>query len=141
MLATPLMAQTPAPQPDYSLWETVSKIERYGPRDRTPAKVDTRTTKHCLSTRERTADQLMQQEEMMRKMKGRCWVADKREDDTRSQVKWACKDGTTAEIATRIEPPNKLGYMMVFNIPNEGALSITAESMRVADSCMPEAKK
>lgn len=126
-----------AAQPSsFSLWETVTKIERYGPRDREP-KVERRVEKRCLGPQERSAEEMLKREEMMKRLGTQCWVSGKREEAGRSQVKWACNDGTTAEIATRQPAPNRIGYQVVFNIPQQGALSITAESMRVADTCEP----
>jgi hypothetical protein len=137
-LALAQTAEKPAAAPTgYTLWETVSRSERYGPRDRTPAKVETQTFQRCLAPRQVTADELMKNEALMLKLKGNCWITSKREEADRNQVKWACHSGVTAEIATRQPAPNRLGYMLVFNIPNEGAVSVTAESMQVADTCDP----
>ncbi|MDX2219473.1 MAG: hypothetical protein SF172_10655 [Burkholderiales bacterium] len=139
-LPASLTAQAPAGSgaapSSFALWETVSRIERYGPRDREP-KVERRVEKQCLGPQQRTADELLQREDMMKRLNTQCWVSEKREDAGRSQMKWACKDGTTAEIATRQPAPNRIGYQVVFNIPQQGALSITAESMKISDTCEP----
>jgi hypothetical protein len=121
---------------DYSLWETVSRFERFGPRDREP-RVERRVEKSCLGPRERTAEEMLKNEDVMKRLRTQCWVTDKREEAGRSQIKWACRDGTTAEIATRQPAANRIGYQVVFNIPQQGALSITAESLRIADTCEP----
>lgn len=120
---------------DYSQWETVARYERYGPKDREPAKVDTRVFKHCSRPQDQSAEELMKQEEMMKRLKTQCWVGEKREEAGRTQVKWACRDGMTAEIATRAESKSRIGYMMVFNVPGQGALSIKAESLKIAETC------
>ncbi|MBL8516859.1 MAG: hypothetical protein JNM76_07795 [Betaproteobacteria bacterium] len=135
VVASGARAETP---PSFSLWETVSKIERYGPRDREP-KVERRVEKQCLGPKQRNAEDMLKFEDMVKRLSTQCWVSDKREAEGRSQIKWTCKDGTTAEIATRQPAPNRLGYQVVFNIPRQGALSITAESLRIADTCEPPA--
>lgn len=122
---------------DYSMWENVIKIERYGPRDRQPAATERKINRLCLRPQDRTAQALMNQEDALKRLKGACWITQDRKEADRTQVKWACKDGTTAEVATRQPSPNRIGYMVVFNIPNEGALSIQAEAIRIADVCEP----
>jgi hypothetical protein len=136
-LASATDVKPAAPVTGFTLWETVSRSERYGPRDRTPTKVDTQTFRRCLAPRQVSADELMNNEDMMRRLRGNCWISSQRGDADLRQVKWACNSGVTAEIVTRQPAPNRLGYMLVFNIPNEGAVSITAESMQIADSCDP----
>lgn len=128
--------KNPTQTSSFSLWETVFRVERYGPRDREP-KVERRVEKRCLGPQERSGEAVMNREEAMKRLGAQCWVSAKRAEADRSQVKWACKDGSTAEIATRQPAPNRIGYQMVFNIPQQGALSITAESMQVADTCEP----
>ncbi len=144
LLPWPSVAQTPPPAPsqpavpaasEYSQWETVARYERYGQKDREPAKVDTRVFKHCSRPQDQSAEEVMKQEELMKRLKTQCWVGEKREEAGRSQVKWACRDGMTAEIATRTESAARIGYMMVFNVPGQGALSIKAESLKIADTC------
>lgn len=131
------LASAQTGQSDYSLWENVLKIERYGPRDRTPIATERRVNKLCLRPQDRTAQALMKQEDVLARLRGGCWVTQDRQEADRTQVKWACKDGTTAEVATRQPAPNRIGYMVVFNIPNEGAVSIHAEAIRIAEVCEP----
>lgn len=134
--ATPPTAAQAAPS-DYALWENVIKIDRYGPRDSQPAATERRVNKLCLRPQDRTAQALMKQQDVLSRLQGGCWVTQDRQEENRTQVKWACKDGTTAEVATRHPAPNRIGYMVVFNIPNEGAISIQAEAIKIADVCEP----
>lgn len=132
-----------APQPaasEYSLWETVVRVDRFMTRDPKPDATDRKKYTECLRPQDFKASALLARSPLTQDLANKCWVASQREEARRSQVKWGCKDGTTAEIATRTENENRLGYQMVINSPDAGGLSIRAESIRIAPTCEPAAR-
>lgn len=143
VLAAAAFAAAPAIAPaadgePRGIWETTLKIESFGPRDTLPAKSATRVERECANVRDKDAEALLKRSDELGALKGKCWITDSRKEPNRSQVKMTCSDGTTAEAATRTDPDGSLGYMVVFNIPDQGALSITARSKKIAEVCTPE---
>lgn len=132
VLGLPAMAQDPG-QP--ALWETTITTESYGPRDREPARLSRKVTKECVKVNDKDADELLSKPENLERLKGKCWKSGSRREPGKSQVKMTCADGTTAEAVSRTEPDGSRGFMLVFNVPQEGALSMTGVSKKIADTC------
>jgi len=131
-LGLPAMAQDPR-QP--ALWETTITTETYGPRDREPARTTTRVTKECVKANDKDAEELLGKPENMERLKGKCWKSASRQEPGKTQVKMTCADGTTAEVVSRTESDGSRGFMLVFNVPQEGALSMTGVSKKISDTC------
>lgn len=131
----PPAASTSPSESEYSLWESVVRVDRFVGRDPKPAATDRKKYTECLRAQDFRATALLERSPLTQDMANKCWVTSQREETRRSQVKWACKDGTTAEIATRSDDENRLGYQMVINSPEAGGLSIRAESIRIARTC------
>ncbi len=130
-----------ADAPQQGIWETSLKIENYGPRDHLPSKTATRVERACATARDREAEELLKRGDQLGSLNGKCWISESRKDANRAQVKMTCADGSTAEAATRTEPDGSFGYMLVFNIPEQGALAVTATSKKIADVCTKEGTK
>ena len=131
-LGLPAMAQD-SRQP--ALWETTITTEAYGPRDGEPARTSRKVTKECVKANDKDADELLGKPENAERLKGKCWQSGSRQEPGKSQVKMTCADGTTAEVVSRTEPDGSRGFMLVFNVPQQGALSITGVSKKISDTC------
>ena len=117
------------------LWETTITTVSYGPRDKVPASTTTRVTMECFRANEMDADELLGKPESAERLKGSCWKSGSRRETGKSQVKMTCVDGTTAEAVTKIESDGSRGFMLVFNVPQQGATSMTGVSKKISDSC------
>jgi hypothetical protein len=131
-LAPPAMAQD-AGKP--ALWETTITTETYGPRDKTPARVNKRVAKECVAPSDNDAEDLLGKPESVERLQGKCWKSASRQEPGKSQVKMTCVDGTTAEAVSRTEPDGSRGFMLVFNVPQQGAMSMTGVSKKISDNC------
>lgn len=131
-LGLPAMGQDTG-QP--ALWETTITTESYGPRDRAPTRTTTRVAKECVKANDKDADELVGKPENMERLKGKCWRSESRQEPGKSQVKMTCADGTTAEVVSRTEPDGSRGFMLVFNVPQQGAMSMTGVSKKISDTC------
>lgn len=67
--------------------------------------------------------------------KAKCWMADRRAEPLRQQVKYACGDGITAEAATRQQPDGTFGSQIVLNVPEKGGISITRTMRKSPGKC------
>lgn len=131
-LGTPAIAQDPG-QP--ALWETAITTETYGPRDREAARTTRKVTRECVKVNDKDADELLSKPENLERLKGKCWKSGSRQEPGKSQVKMTCADGTTAEVVSRTEADGSRGFMLVFNVPQQGALSMTGVSKKISDTC------
>ena len=131
-LGPPAIAQDPGKP---ALWETTITTESYGPRDRAPARTTTRVAKECVTASDNDAEGLLGKPENMERLQGKCWKSGSRHEPGKTQVKMTCVDGTTAEAVSRTEPDGSRGFMLVFNVPQQGAMSMTGVSKKISDSC------
>jgi hypothetical protein len=131
-LVPPAMAQDSGKT---ALWETTITTETYGPRDRAPARITTQVEKECVMANDKDADKLLGKPENVERLKGKCWESGSRQEPGKVQVKMTCADGTTAEAVSRTEPDGSRGFMLVFNVPQQGALSMTGVSKKISDTC------
>ena len=65
----------------------------------------------------------------------KCWVNDERAERNRTQVKYACNDGMTAEAATRREADGSFSSKFVINIPGKGGVAVTRTFRRTPGVC------
>ena len=73
--------------------------------------------------------------ELPEELSSKCWLSDKRTEATRQQTKYTCRDGITAEIATRREVDGSFGSMVVVNLPDKGGIAVTRTMRRMQGTC------
>lgn len=131
----------PAPRPAATgeLWSVTTVQEIYGPRDREPSKRDRKQSLVCHA-RGTVSVNSAANAELPDELKSNCWLSDKRTEALREQTKYACKDGMSAEVATRQEADGSLGSQVVVNSPEKGGISVTRTMRRVAGACDPTIK-
>jgi len=118
-------------------WLVTTLYEFYGAKEREPSKRERKQSVVCA--RNGSIDVVSAANaELPADYKDQCWVSDRRAEPTRQQVKYACKDGTTAEAATRREQDGSFGSQIVMNVPDKGAISITRTMRKVAGVCDPD---
>ncbi len=118
-------------------WLVTTLYEFYGAKEREPSKRERKQSVVCA--RNGSIDVVSAANaELPADYKDQCWVSDRRAEPARQQIKYACKDGTTAEAATRREPDGSFGSQIVMNVPDKGAISITRTMRKVTGVCDPE---
>jgi len=118
-------------------WLVTTLYEFYGAKEREPSKRERKQSVVCA--RNGSIDVVSAANaELPADYKDQCWVSDRRAEPARQQIKYACKDGTTAEAATRREQDGSFGSQIVMNVPDKGAISITRTMRKVAGVCDPD---
>lgn len=118
-------------------WHLIATYEYYGAKDREASKRDRKESVICVPSGSMDVSSAANSE-LPAEFKGKCWVADKRAEPKRQQIKYACKNGTTAEAATRQEAEYSFGSQIVINVPEKGAISITRSLRRLSGVCDAE---
>ncbi|MBL8521931.1 MAG: hypothetical protein JNK75_14840 [Betaproteobacteria bacterium] len=131
---TALATSPPPPAPaDPAMgerWRTATLFEYFGAQDRQPSRKERKSGEACLPVRQLApVDSLTT--DLPPGLKGKCWQKDKRAEEHRAQVKFACSDGSSVEAVVRRESPDVQGSQVVVNIVGQGAVSITRQMTRV----------
>ncbi len=121
------------------LWSVTTVREFHGLKDREPSKRDRQQNLVCYPRGTVSANSTANAE-LPDELKSKCWLSDKRTEALREQTKYACKDGMSAEVATRQEADGSLGSQVVVNSPEKGGISVTRTMRRVAGVCDPTIK-
>lgn len=127
---------TSAPAPASERWEVKTLVEYYGPKDRAPSKTNRETKTVCLKAGSVDMSAALNTELPAHLGRG-CHVGEKRAEENRQQIKFACSNGATAEAATRREIDGSFSSQIVANLPQEWAISIQRNVRRVVGDCDP----
>jgi hypothetical protein len=131
--------QPPGSATRSGLWETRKLIEQFEPNSTVVKRRTGKVEKECVQPGTNEARSTIINIDALPLSMEKCWKSDARSEGNKTQVKMACKDGTTAEAVSRIEADGSIGFMTVFNIPKEGSITITGTSRKIADACEPVA--
>ncbi len=118
------------------LWSVSTVQEIYGPRDREPTKTDRLQHMICFGSGKVDINSAANAD-LPPELKDKCWLSDKRSDANRQQTKYACNDGTSAEVATRKEADGSYGSQVVVNVPEKGGIAVTRTMRRMPGGCDP----
>jgi hypothetical protein len=116
------------------LWSVSTVKEFSGSRLSEPAKRENQQYAVCYP-RGTVGLESAANAELPEELSSKCWLSDKRTETNRQQTKYACRDGITAEIATRRELDGSFGSMVVVNLPDKGGIAVTRTMRRMQGSC------
>jgi hypothetical protein len=112
-------------------WDVVTLFEYYGKQDREPSRRERKTATVCLPAKQLTPVEVIDAD-LPKSLHRKCWQKDKRAEQNRAQVKYACSDGSSIEAVVRRESADVQGSQIAINIAGEGAISITRQLKRTA---------
>ncbi len=140
--AQPSKSQEPAPRARVpgELWSVSTTQESSGSRLGDPAKRDNQQFAVCYPRGTVGLDSVANAE-LPEELSSKCWLSDKRTEPNRQQTKYTCRDGITAEIATRREADGSFGSMVVVNLPDKGGIAVTRTMRRMQGTCDASVKR
>jgi hypothetical protein len=131
--------KAPAAPASGELWSVTTVQQFVGRKDLQPPRPENQQFAVCYPRGSVSISQVANAE-LPEELKKKCWLADQRTEPRRQQTKYACNDGTSAEVATRQETDGSFGSQYVVNFPDKGGVSVTRTMRRIPGVCEVSSK-
>ncbi len=129
----PARVEAPRPAAKGEPWTAITLYENVAAGDSQPTR--RRTQRDVCVAPGKFASSNATSTDLPDEYRESCWVEDKRAERNRRQVKYACKDGMTAEAVVRREADGSFGSKFVINTPGKGGIAITRTFRRAFGVC------